>query len=147
MQIPKPTKQKKVKKKAKKPDRKKLIKECLDLWSDCVIARDKVCRYTGDDTYLSAHHIRSVTHHSTMFDLANGITLSWRKVHFLQKINPERFQDMVIEIIGQEYYDEMKRKSLVGIDYTIADLLEIKEHLQTKLIVIKNGMDFNDLPF
>jgi hypothetical protein len=145
--IPKPTKEPKKKKAKKKTERQLLIINCDDLWSDCVVARDKVCRYTGDDTYLSAHHIRNRAHWATRWLLGNGLTLSWRKVHFLQKANPERFQDMIIEIIGQEYYDEMKKKSLIVVDYTITDLLEIKEYLKKQLIIIKAGMDFNNLPF
>jgi hypothetical protein len=137
---PNPTKQKKTKKpKRKVSNRKKLIKQCLDLWSDCVIARDHTCRNCNSDQYLSAHHIRSVTHHITMFDIDNGICLCWRKCHFQQKFHPERFQDMVIEIIGQDYYEEMKRKSSVVVDYTIADLIEIKEYLQNKLKELKGA--------
>jgi len=143
---PKPVKQKKVTKKQLADEKKKLNKECIALWGKCVIARDKVCRYTNDDTYLSAHHIRSVTHASTRFLLDNGLTLSWRKVHFLQKVNPEKFQDMVIEIIGDEFYQELKRKSQIVIDYTIADLKEIKENLKRQLIKLENG-DYNSLPF
>lgn len=142
MQIPKPVKQPKVKKprklKVKKPKRKKsemklLDIECRALWSKCVIARDKTCRYSGDSTFLTAHHIRSVTHHATRYSLDNGITLSWRKIHFLQKRNPERFQDAVIDIIGQPEYERLKIKSQAVVDYTVEDLRDIKSNLQILL--------------
>lgn len=142
MKIPKPVK----KKKALKPKRKRLEDECFHLWSQCILARDKTCRYYNTDERLSAHHIRSRTHHATRFSLENGIALSW-KVHFLQKANPERFQDMVIEIIGNEKYETLKRKSLVVVDQTVADLEEIKRRLETELRHIRDGLDFNDLPF
>ena len=156
MKVPKPVKQVKVKKpKRKKSARQLLIKTCDDLWSDCVIARDQTCRYSNDDTYLSAHHIRSRGHWATRWLIDNGLTLSWRKVHFLQKANPERFQDMVIEIIGQPFYDEMKKKSQMIVNYSIADLQDIKTYLQKDLKkiesginLIEDGINYNkDLPF
>jgi hypothetical protein len=132
--------------KSKKSKKKKLEDECFRLWSQCILARDKTCRYTNSDERLSAHHIRSRTHHSTRFSLENGIALSW-KVHFLQKANPERFQDMVIEIIGNEKYESLKRKSLVVVDQTVADLEDIKRRLEIELRYIQDGLDFNDLVF
>ena len=131
---PKPIKTKKSKKKKYVPEKRKLEIECLALWARCVITRDKTCRYSNDDTYLSAHHIRSRAHKATKYDIDNGLTLSWRKIHFLQKVNPERFQDMVIEMIGDDFYQMMKRKSQVIVpDHTIEDLKEITVNLQKKL--------------
>lgn len=120
---------------------KKLENDCFTLWSRCIIARDKTCRYTNSDERLSAHHIRSRTHHSTRFSLDNGIALSW-KVHFLQKANPEKFQDMVVEIIGQEKYEELKQRSLVTVKHTIEDLEEIKRRLEIDLKHIQAGLNF-----
>lgn len=138
--VPKPTKTKKAKKpKRKKTERQLLVKACDDLWSSCVIARDKTCRYSNEDTYLTAHHIRSCTHWATRWLIDNGLTLSWRRIHFLQKANPEKFQDMVIEIIGQEYYDEMKRKSAVVVDYSVEDLRDMKRLLTEQLIKLKTS--------
>jgi hypothetical protein len=135
MQCLKPVKEPKVKKKPKKKktERQLLVEQCDDLWSKCVIARDKTCRYSNEDTFLSAHHIRSRSHWATRWLIDNGLTLSWRKIHFLQKMNPEKFQDAVIEIIGQEYYEEMKKKSAMIVDYSVEDLRDIKEHLQKYL--------------
>jgi hypothetical protein len=130
----------------KKSNKQKLTAECFDLWGKCIIARDRTCRSSGDDSRLSAHHIRSRTHHSTRFNLQNGICLSW-KVHFLQKANPERFQDMVIEIIGQEEYDRLKKMSLVVVKHTVSDLEQIKFELQAELKRIRNGIDFDKIPF
>jgi hypothetical protein len=136
-----------VKPKSKKSEKKKLEEECDRLWSKCIIARDKTCRYYNTDSdRLSAHHIRSRTHKSTRWDLDNGICLSW-KVHFLQKANPERFQDMVIEIIGDGKYQALKSKSLKVYNYNIKDLEDLKEHLKRKLSRIEAGMDFDNLPF
>ena len=126
------------KKPKKLPKNKLLEKECLNLWSQCIRERDKVCRNCGSDEHLSAHHIRSVTHHSTKYMLANGICLCWRKCHFLQKHHPERFQDMVIEIIGDDEYQRLKRMSLTDIvKHTVYDLEGIKEYLQQELKRLK----------
>jgi hypothetical protein len=142
---PKPQKTKKVKKKRVVSERKKLIDDCDKLWSLCIKKRDKTCRYTNSDFGLQAHHIRSRIHFSTRWLLDNGLTLS-NKVHCLQKMNPELFQDKVIEIIGQDFYDQMKKKSQIRVDYSIADLIEQKELLKAKLQELKLG-DFNKLVF
>jgi len=128
------------------PKKKKLENECDKLWSQCIIARDGTCRGTNSIDRLSAHHIRSRTHRSTRWDLDNGLCLSW-KVHFLQKANPERFQDLIINIIGDKKYQALKRKSLQVVDYSIADLEQIKEDLTNKLKDIKAGLDFDNIPF
>jgi len=54
---------------------------------------------------------------------------------------------MVIEIIGDEKYQELKRRSQVTVDQTVADLQDIKEHLQKALREIKTGVDYEHLPF
>ena len=128
------------------PKKKKLENECDKLWSQCVIARDGTCRGTNSSDRLSAHHIRSRTHRSTRWDLDNGLCLSWR-VHFLQEANPERFQDLIINIIGDKKYQALKRKSLQVVDYTTADLEQIKQDLTNKLKDIKAGLDFDNIPF
>lgn len=137
------TKDKKPKQKVSK--KRKLEKKCLDLWSRCVRARDLTCRGCNSDYRLSAHHIRSRTNLSTKYLLDNGICLCW-KCHSLQKFNPERFQDLVIDIIGDDFYQELKRKSLMEITkHTDYDLEMICEYLEEELKRIKAG-DF-EIPF
>ena len=132
--------------KKKKTKKQILEAECDKLWSQCIIARDRTCRGTNSLDRLSAHHIRSRTHRSTRWDLDNGLCLSW-KVHFLQKANPERFQDLIINIIGDEKYQALKRKSLTPVNYTTADLEDIRDDLRKKLNDIKAGLDFDNIPF
>ena len=133
-------------KKTKKTKKQILEAECDKLWSQCIIARDRTCRGTNSLDRLSAHHIRSRTHRSTRWDLDNGLCLSW-KVHFLQKANPERFQDLIINIIGDEKYQALKRKSLTPVNYTTADLEDIRDDLRRKLHDFKAGLDFDNIPF
>ena len=125
-------------KKSIQQQHKKLVKQCLKLWSQCVIMRDKTCRNCNSDYKLTSHHIRSVTNKNTMFDIENGICLCWEECHCQQKWHPERFQDIVIEIIGNKYYERMKRKSQVKIEYSVEDLQEIKEHLTKTLEKLKD---------
>ena len=136
--LPKPVKTKKVKKVKKVSEYKNLELECLAIWSKCVKARDKVCRYTNMDYGLQAHHIRSVSHHSTMFLIDNGLTLS-NKIHCLQHYSPELFQDKVIDIIGNDFYEELKRKSLIPIKWSVEDLKQMKKCLTEKLRELQNG--------
>lgn len=121
----------------KTPKKKLLERECLDLWSKCVRERDKVCRNCGSEVKLSSHHLRSVTHHSTKYLIDNGLCLCW-KCHSQQKWHPERFQDMVLEIIGDEEYARLKAMSLTDIQkHTVYDLEGIKEYLQDELRRLK----------
>jgi hypothetical protein len=101
-----------------------------------VKARDKVCRHCNTDKGLQAHHIRSVSNHATMFLIVNGLTLC-NTLHCQQKFRPEYFQDEVLNIIGQEKYDELKRMSQPTVDYSIADLRDEKELLKLKLVQLK----------
>jgi hypothetical protein len=134
-------------KKPKKETIKTLDKDCRDLWSDCVLTRDRVCRHSGDHTGLSAHHIRSVGHASTRFDLENGMALSWTKIHFLQKTSPERFFDYVIDIIGMDEYLRLKAKSMIPLKRNIADYRDEKARLQKLLKQLQDDYGFRSLPF
>lgn len=122
----------------KAPAKKKIEDQCLALWSKCVRTKDRVCRITGTDSgVLQAHHVRSVSHKATYLDLENGMTLSSR-VHCLQKFNPEKFQDMVISVLGNEEYQRLKVKSQREFKPTVPWLLEMKDHLKTILKALES---------
>jgi len=132
---PKPKKREKPKKKKRRSDRKLLEKECLDLWSLCVRAKDHhVCRYTNSDQSLSAHHIVEKRYKWGMFEIDNGLTLTW-PIHSLQKFQPELFRDKVIEIIGEDKLRILKEKYMYRktCRRSIKDLEEIKAHLKAEL--------------
>jgi hypothetical protein len=122
-------------------------KQCLALWSDCIIARDRVCRVTGSEKSLSAHHIRSRGHASTRFDLENGMCLSWTKWHFLQKMAPERFQDGIIDAIGIEKYEQLRAKSRITLKRNIQDYRDERDRLKRELKALQSDYGFTDLPF
>jgi hypothetical protein len=120
--------------KRKKPTRKQIEIQLDRLWSRLIIARDKTCRECNSDKVLQGHHVRSRRHVSTRWFLANGLTLCSRH-HFLQKVNPERFHDQIIGIIGQEKYDHLKLISDKIIKYSVADLIELREQLKGMLSI------------
>jgi hypothetical protein len=116
-------------------EKKTLEKRGDDLWAKLVKERDKKCRKCGSVFGLSAHHIRVRQHKSTKYDIDNGIALC-RDCHSLQKFRPEQFHDLVIDIIGQAKYDELRERSEVniqdkyGMSYGIKFLKFIIERLK-----------------
>lgn len=114
-----------------------LDRECLALWGQIVKARDKVCRISGSSQSLSPHHIRGRGHANTRFDLSNGMCLSWG-VHRLQKLAPERFQDMVIECIGDEEYQRLKTLSMKTRKRHIQDFRDERDRLRKELVALSN---------
>ena len=128
----KPKKPKPPTSKTKAPTRSQLDKQCLDLWSLCARARDRCCRHCKSEERLSGHHIRVKSHNSTRYLLRNALTLCW-KCHSIQHYRPEYFQDMVIEIIGQEEYDALKTISNGECHYKIKDLVGMRDHLKSVL--------------
>lgn len=123
---------------AKTSDKKKIEKDCYDLWSMCGRTKQRTCRNCGSDEHLSGHHIRSRSHALTRFDLDNCLCLC-SKCHVGQKFNPERFQDMVISIIGDTEYQRLKAKSLQNFKPTMPWLLMMKDSLKTTLRQLEQG--------
>ncbi len=120
--------------------------DCLALWGQIVIKRDKVCRITGSSSNLSPHHIRSRGHAYTRYDLSNGMCLSW-SIHRLQKLNPERFMDLIIECIGDAEYQRLKALSSVAIHRKIQNFRDERARLQSILLSQSNQMDSDVSPF
>lgn len=113
----------------KKPNRKSLEKQCEKLWTQRVRDRDSACRNCNSDYVLQAHHIRSRAHTSTRYDVSNGLLLC-RRCHFMQKVRPEDFYIMVLEIIGKHEYERLKRKSQVLVKHNLQDLIDIRDKLK-----------------
>jgi len=67
-----------------------------------------------------------------MLDLENGMCLCAR-CHCLQRFSPEKFQDNVLEVIGQAEYDRLKDKSLSLFKYTMKDLDMMRTYLKGRL--------------
>lgn len=126
-------------KRHKKEDRKTIEKHCLDVWSMIVRARDRTCRNCGAETGLQAHHIRSRRHKSTYLLLRNGLCLCSR-CHCLQRFDPEKFQDMIAEIVPSKEYATLKAMSLKEFHPTVPWLLEQREYLRKELLATQKDM-------
>jgi hypothetical protein len=116
----------------KKPTKAKLERDCLDLWSLCVRTRDRTCRICNAEDHLQGHHIRSRQHASTVLDLENGMALCYR-CHCLQRFNPQKFYDMILDCIGFKEYERLRVKSQVVHKWDISTLILEKKILQDKL--------------
>lgn len=126
-------------KKTKVPEKRKVMQDCLSLWSQCVRTRDRKCRICGSEYRLQAHHVRSRQHHSTMLDLDNGIALC-ASCHIQQKFRPEQFSDRIIDLVGEEEYARLKRKSIVTFQYDYPGYLLEKDRLTKELKRLKDEM-------
>ena len=112
--------------------RQKLDADCLELWSLCVRTRDKTCRNCNSDFNLQAHHIVQRNYKASRYLLSNGLTLC-SGCHFFEKVDAEKFRNMVIGVIGEDKYLSMQRTYRISYKYTIDDLKQIKSELQAKL--------------
>ena len=61
--------------------------------------------------------------------------LSWG-VHRLQKLAPERFQDMIIECIGDEEYQRLKKLSQKICQRKIQDFRDERDRLRKELAIL-----------
>ena len=115
-----------------KTERQKLDNDCLELWSLCVRGCDKTCRNCNSDFNLQAHHVIQRTYKLSRYNTLNGLTLC-RSCHFWEKVNPEKFRDMVINIIGENNYLGLKQTYMIQYKWSVDELREIKEGLTAEL--------------
>lgn len=113
-------------------ERKKLDEQCLKLWSKCIRTNQKVCRNCGKDINLQAHHIVQRTYKLSRYNLKNGLCLC-SSCHFWEKVDPEKFRNIVTGIIGEDKYLELQDKYRCQWKWTVDDLKNIKAELQQKL--------------
>lgn len=86
-----------------------------NLWSEIVKTRaGNKCEYCGIERSLNSHHIFSRSNHSVRWDVNNGICLC-ASHHLLGNFSahkaPLEFADWIKEKRGEEWYDNLKRKS------------------------------------
>ena len=117
---------------AKKTERQKLDKKCLELWSKCVRIKQKTCRNCGRDCGLQGHHLIQRTYKLGRYDTRNGLCLC-NRCHFPEHVNPEKFRDMILSVIGEEKYSELKKRYMVRYKWSIPELKEIKDGLKREL--------------
>jgi len=105
--------------------RKNLEKELDKLWHQVVLKRDNYkCKICGSNDRLQTHHLFSRVRKATRWEINNGITLCAGH-HFLAHRDPEKFRRFVIQIIGENEYEDLFLKSMQSKKWTLKDL-EIK---------------------
>ncbi|MCK4328762.1 hypothetical protein KAX02_02860 [candidate division WOR-3 bacterium] len=94
--------------------RKKLDRQCLKIWAD-IVKLKQCCDITGEQQsslssiVFHAHHIVSRRYTAGRYSLDNGLCLT-QGSHFWEKVDPEKFRDMVISAIGENKFNELKEK-------------------------------------
>lgn len=99
----------KVAKKIKKPNRKKLISEADKLWSTVIKSRDGKCIYCGSTRNLNAHHIFTKARHGNLrWEPDNGVTLCAGCHTFGVHINPAPYMLKIIEYVGSDVMERLR---------------------------------------
>jgi hypothetical protein len=94
--------------------RKRLDKKCLDLWS-LIVRLPQKCFICGREqselnkVIFQGHHIISRRYSAGRWTLKNGRCICVG-CHVLEKFDPERFRDNVINAIGEITFNELKEK-------------------------------------
>jgi len=113
---------------------KKNISKSLDTaWSKLV--RDKFnhkCAVCGA-TPVQAHHIFTRGYKSTRWDIDNGIALCYKHHFYLAHSKFEEFRDFVIDLMGEEQYNDLKKRSQEIYKPSPQDLEELLEKLPEKI--------------
>jgi hypothetical protein len=124
-------------KRKSKTVRQILDRDCLNLWSLCVRTKQKTCRYCNSSHNLQAHHIVQRTYKLSRYRPDNGLTLC-KGCHFVEKMDPERFRNMIISIIGEEDYLRRQRTYRVQYKWSISELREIRKDLRQQLKALES---------
>lgn len=112
-----------------------LEKQCREMWGRRICSRDGQCLLCGSFVWHTAHHIVSVRHHATRFDLDNGVAVCW-PCHQMQKVDEPGFTKRIIEKIGQERYDRLVAKSRQIVHLKEADLRDILKELKGEKVEV-----------
>jgi hypothetical protein len=123
-----------------KARRKKLEKELDNLWKEIVHFKWKnKCAWPGCDktNYLSAHHyFHKAQGNKARWLVDNGVLLCYG--HHIGQVhragNVEELRDMLVQKLGQNYFDWMKQEVTKVFKPSLANL----EQLQFELTVILN---------
>lgn len=124
--------------KKKKTPRQKLDKDCLDVWS-LIIRLPQVCAICGKQqsdlskVIFQGHHIISRSYWAGRFKLDNGVCLCMG-CHWIDKIDSERFRDMILGAIGEDTYNDLKVRYMRTCKISTGELgliyLGLKEELK-----------------
>lgn len=116
------------------PNRKTLEKQCDDLWSKRVKARDgNRCQYPGCTKYgdeMESHHIWSRRHHGSRYLPDNGITLCTADHRAAEK-HPVEFRQLMEDMyLGVDRLAEITLAARRVTKWTVDQLMEIRKNLK-----------------
>ena len=127
----------------KMPSIKTLKRNCKDLWSQIVRARDQhTCQVCGSHESLQGHHCIVTSHlgGSTRYDTRNGVCLCYKchiiMIHrgFASHDWIGRYWMKINSLVSEEIQDEIKLQSTKYFSSTNKTVhLEIREQLQKEL--------------
>lgn len=114
-----------------RPQRRGMLKtKCDALFSEIIRMRDGwECRAKGLNRDLTCAHIFSRRHWNTRWDLDNAVCLSLIK-HRYYTDHPFEWEAWVIENLGQEHYDRLRKLTLINREWNIYDLQKLYEDLK-----------------
>lgn len=117
-------------------DRKRLEKECDELWSVYIRLRDKRCQFcmkVTEHKKLFAHHIWTRTSRAGRWNPSNGVALCWRCHRHVAHQMYEVFRRWLILWMGQEAFDRLMLMCNTRAKHTVADLQLIKADMKQKI--------------
>ena len=109
-----------------------LNKQLDKLWSKAVRTKGycELCGRKPPEVILHAHHIFSRRNYSTRYDLENAVCLCTGCHLYKAHKDVQEFSDWVLEHLGQEYIDNLRKKAHSIIKYTKEDKIIIIDKLK-----------------
>jgi hypothetical protein len=118
----------------KKPTQTCMTNRLDAIWREIIKLKGKCdkCGNTKDCCQLQAAHIYSRNNRATRWVIINGLALC-AKDHRWAHQNPTEFADFVINKLGFDVYQDLKKLAHSIVHYSVDDKLEIEKQLQSVL--------------
>ena len=126
-----------------KSTRKRLIKDCDELWSLCIRTRDNfICQWCGKQG-RDAHHIvtRGSCGQVGRWELKNGVTLCFYCHRVKKNSKSVEYTRWLEGWLKPLSYDKLNEKSAKIVIYKTDNLINLKTKLEGKLKKLKEGSD------
>jgi len=120
------------KKKKKRKNKRRKIKDELDKLFSIIIRNKGKCERCGEISPLNTAHIFSRRNLATRWDKNNALCLCVG-CHFWAHQNPILFTEFIKEKIGDKKYEELKEKSIKIKKWTIGELCELLEEFKEEI--------------
>lgn len=132
--------QRSLKRKAGKTDRQKARDNCDYLWSQIIKIANPFCWFDNcGRPSVEACHVHSRRFDATRWNVNNGMG-GCKEHHRWETDNPKDAKPLVIEFIGAEMYEELRKKTLENPHFCSQDYKEIEKRLKKTLKYYLNKM-------